>query len=84
MFEHKNNVKKFLRYMNSCHCNIQSTCEKESNDKISFLDTSITRSNNKLFTSLYRKKTFNGVYMNYSFLPRIYKKGLFNALLFRY
>ena len=41
MFEHKDYVKKFLRYINSRHCNIQFTCEKESNDKIQiypFLD----------------------------------------------
>ena len=84
MFEHKDHVKKFLRYMNSRHRNIQFTCEEESNDKISFLDISITRSKNKLMTSLYRKKTFSGVYMNYnSFLPTNYKKGLIDTLLFR-
>ena len=33
--------------------------------------------NNKLVTSLYRKKTFSGVSMNYnSFLPLKYKKNL--------
>ena len=83
MFKHKDHVKKFLRYMNSRHRNIQFTCEEESNDKISFLDISITRSKNKLMTSLYRKKTFSGVYMNYnSFLPTNYKKGLIDTLLF--
>ena len=84
MSEHKDHVKKFLRYMNSRHRNIQFTCEEESNDKISFLDISITRSKNKLMTSLYRKKTFSGVYMNYnSFLPTNCKKGLIDTLLFR-
>ena len=53
MLKHKDHVRKFLRYMNSRHRNIQFTCEKESNDKISFLDISATRSNNKLVTSLY-------------------------------
>ena len=62
MFELKDLVKKFLKYMNSRHRNIQFTCEEESNNKVSFLDISITRSNNKLVTSLYRKKTFSGVY----------------------
>ena len=38
MFEHKDHVKKFLRYMHSRHRNIQFTCEEESNDKISYLD----------------------------------------------
>ena len=84
MSEHKNHAKKFLRYMNLHDHNIQFTCEKESNDKSSFLDKSITRSNNKLVTSLYRKKRFSGVYLNYnSFLTTNYKKGLINTLLFQ-
>ena len=70
--------------MNLHDHNIQFTCEKESNDKSSFLDKSITRSNNKLVTSLYRKKRFSGVYLNYnSFLTTNYKKGLINTLLFQ-
>ena len=84
MFEHKDQVQKFLRYMNSRQPNIQFTCEEESNNKISILDVSITRMNNKLVTSLYRKKTFSGVNMNYnSFLPLKYKKGLIRTPLFR-
>ena len=84
MFESRDHVKKFLKYMNSRHPNIQFTCEEESNNKISFLDISVTRINNKLTTSLYRKKTFSGVYLNFnSFLPMDYKKGLIHTLLFR-
>ena len=84
MFESRDHVKKFFKYMNSRHPNIQFTCEEESNNKISFLDISVTRINNKLITSLYRKKTFSGVYLNFnSFLPMDYKKGLIHTLLFR-
>ena len=53
MFEHKDHVKKFLKLMNSRHCNISFTYEEECNDKISFLDISIKRSKNKSVTSLY-------------------------------
>ena len=56
MFESRDLVKKFVKYMNSRHPNIQFTCEEESNNKISFLDISVTRINNKLTTSFYRKK----------------------------
>ena len=70
--------------MNSRRPNIQFTCEEESNNKISFLDISVIRINNKLTTSLYRKETFSGVYLNLtSFLPMDYKKGLIHNLLFR-
>ena len=45
MFEHKDPLKKSLRYMmNSRHFNIQFTCQEESNDKIWFLDISVARS----------------------------------------
>ena len=84
MFDDKDHVKKFLRYMNSRHKNIQFTCEEEDENKISFLDVTITRTADKLITSLYRKKTFSGVYLNHnSFLPSDYKKGLIHTLLFR-
>ena len=82
LFESKDHVKKFFRYMNSCHPNIKFTCEEESNNNISFLDTSITRINNKLTASLYRKKTFSGVYMNFnSYLPMDYKKHLIHSFI---
>ena len=84
IFESRDHVKKFFKYMNSRHPNIQFTCEEESNNKISFLDISVTRINKKLTTSLYRKKTFSGVYLNFnSFLPMDYKKDLIHTLLFR-
>ena len=57
MFESRDLVKNFLKYMNSRHPNIQFTCEEESNNKISFLDIFVTRRNNKLTTSFYRKKS---------------------------
>ena len=84
MFEKKEHVKKFSKYMNSRHRNIKFTFEEEQDNKISFLDISITRVGNKLQTSLFRKKTFSGVYLNFSsHLPNIYKKGLIDTLLYR-
>ena len=38
----------------------------KSKNNISLLDISITRINNKLTTSLQRKKTFSGVYFNFN------------------
>ena len=84
MFEHKDHVKKFLRYMISSHRNIKFTREKGSNDKISFLNISITRSENESVTWFYWKETFSGVYMNYNnFSPTNHKKGLIDTLSFR-
>ena len=84
MFQKKEHVKKFFRCMNSRHRNIKFTFEEEQDNKISFLDISITRVGNELQTSLFRKKTFSGVYLNFnSHLPNIYKKGLIDTLLYR-
>ena len=75
--------KKFLRYINSRYRNIQFTSEGEPNGKISFLDISIIKSKNELVTSIYGKKTFSIVYMNYiTFLATNYKKALIDTLLF--
>ena len=84
LFDKRDHVKKFLRYMNSRHKNMKFTFEEEQNDTMSFLDIKITRELGKLTTSVYRKKTFSGVYLNYgSFLPVDYKKGLIATLLHR-
>ena len=57
------------------------TVEEEQDNKISFLDISITRVGNELQTSIFRKKTFSGVYLNFnSHLLSLYKKGLTDTL----
>ena len=53
MFECKDNFKKSLRYINSCHSNIQFPSEEEYNNKLSFLDISVTRTESKLVMSFY-------------------------------
>ena len=84
LFGNRDQVKKFLRYMNSRHKNIKFTYEEEQNDTLAFLDIKITRTAGGFTTSVYRKKTFSGVYLNYgSYLPLEYKKGLIATLLHR-
>ena len=83
MFERKDQVRNFIQIYEFSSPKYSIHVRGRVN-KISFLDVSITRMNNKLVTSLYRKKTFSGVYMNYnSFLRLKYKKGLIHTLLFR-
>ena len=68
--------------MNSRHQNIKFTFEEDN--KIAYLDISITKVENELQASLFRKKTFSGVYLNLnSHLPSEYKKGLLHTLLYR-
>ena len=65
LFKAKDHVKKFFCYMNSHHPNIKFTCEEENDNKISFLDISVTQTENKFTTSIFHKKTFSGVYLNF-------------------
>ena len=81
LFKAKDHVQKFFRHRNSCHLQIKFTFEEENDNKISLLDISITRTENKFTTSIFRKKTFSGVYLNFhSHLPTDYKKGLIDTL----
>ena len=51
-------LKKFVEYMNTKHPNIKFPFEHEYNDTFSFLDVKISRENNKLTASVYRKPIF--------------------------
>ena len=72
LFRNKDTAIKFLHYLNSRHENIQFTIEFEHNQEIPFLDVSVKRHDNNSFsTSIYRKKTFTGLYAKWdSFTPR--------------
>ena len=74
---------KFVDYMNHQHPNIKFVFEVEKNNNFSFLDVKICRENNKFTTSMFRKPTFSGVFINFdSFIPISYKHGLVNTLIF--
>ena len=73
---------KFFCYINSRHPKIKFTFKEENDNKISFLDISITQTENKFTTSIFCKKTFSGFYLHFhSHLPTDYKKGLIDTLL---
>ena len=74
--------------MNLRHKNIKFTFEEEHNNKIAFLNISITWVGNELneldISIFISKKTFSGVCLNFnSHLPSEYKKGLLQALVYR-
>ena len=61
---------------------IKFTFEEENDNKILFLNISITRTGNNFTTSISHKKMFSRVYLNFhSHLPTDYKKGVINTLL---
>ena len=61
LFSSKEHLQPFVDYMNKQHRCIKFTSETEQNNTFSFLHINITRQNNQLKTSVYRKPTFSGV-----------------------
>ena len=54
---HKDGINDFHEHLNRQDADIQFTKEIEENGKIPFLDCLVTRDNNKLKTTIYRKPT---------------------------
>ena len=81
LFSTPDHVDKFREYLPSKHPNINFFIEKEEDYRLPFLDIRIFRENDKFATSVYRKKTFSGVYSNFkSFIPKTCKIGLIKLL----
>ena len=73
----------FLEYINCQHPNINFTAEIEAENSLPFLDVLVTREGNNLMTSLYRKKTFTGLYTDFASLaPDKYKNDLISILIY--
>ena len=85
MFDSKDNANEFLSFLNSRHNSIKFTIEFEEDNKIPFLDILLKRCPDNTFsTSVYRKKTFTGLYTKWdSFTPRKYKINLIRTLTYR-
>ena len=84
LFKDKASSEQFRDYLNKQHLNIKFTIEHENNNNLPFLDCNITRENGEFSTSVFRKKSFSGVYSHFdSFLPSNYKENLLLALIHR-
>ena len=67
LLNNENKAEHFLEYLNSKHTSIKFTMETEVKNKIPFLDILITSSEKGDFhTSVYRKKTFTGLLLNFN------------------
>ena len=62
LFKAKDHVQKSFRYMNSRHPKIKFACKGENDNRISFLDISVTRTESKFTTSIFLKKTFRKLF----------------------
>ncbi|CAF3033919.1 unnamed protein product [Rotaria sp. Silwood2] len=80
----KTKILEFHTRINKWHNNLHFTLKFEENNSIEFLDVLVTREQNRLITSLYRKPTHTGLYMLWdSCQSRRYKLGLIRTLVIR-
>ena len=77
-----NSAHRLLNLLNSAHTNLSFTTELEDNDCIPFLDVKIHRHQDASpAISIFRKKTWTGVFLNFhSFTPVSWKRGLVKSL----
>jgi hypothetical protein len=74
----------FLEYINSLHEKIKFTLEIEKENKINFLDLTITKNENKLFFNIYRKPSYSdAIIPKESLHPRQHKLAFFNCMIHR-
>lgn len=83
VFDNQISSSKFLNVLNSMHKNIKFTIEKAT-DKLSFLDVQINFNEKGHTTTVYRKPTHTGLFLNFnSMCPKTWKSGLIMCLLHR-
>ena len=80
LWPHQEDVQILLDHVNSIRPSIQFTMQKESNNTLTFLDVLVEvkylKQSKEFKTSVYRKPTFTGQYLNfYSHHPYSVKKG---------
>ena len=83
LFSSKELLQLFVDYMNKQHKCLKFTSEAKEDNSFLFLDIKITHHNQQFKKSVYRKPTFNGVFMHYeSYLNQTCKKSSIDTLLF--
>lgn len=84
LFRNSDQASQFFEYFNDKHPQIKFTYEPEQHSSLSFLDVTVSRHNNYFTTSVFRKKTFTGLGLNYfSNLYHKYKLSNIYTLIYR-
>ena len=84
LWPHQEDVQILLDHVNSIRPSIQFTMEKEQDNKLPFLDVLVTRTEQGFRSSVYRKPTFSGKYLNSnSHNPYTVKKRIVRCLQHR-
>ena len=80
----RGSIEYVLFVLNSFHDNIKFTYEQENNNRLPFLDVLFIRDNEKINTTVFRKDTYNDLYLHWdSFSPISWKRGTLKSLISR-
>ena len=83
-FKSRSDALEFFDTLNQLHSSLSFTMEEESNGQLPFLDVLVERGDSSFLTSVYRKPTFTGLYLNWhSFAPKSRKLNLIRCLSYR-
>ena len=84
LWNHGENITSFLTHLNSLRPSIQFTMEREKNSRLAFLDVEVHKTDIGFRTSVYRKPTDTGRYLNFeSHHPENVKRGIVKCLQHR-
>ena len=84
VFEPESDADAFYSYLNTRQKNIKFTFEEEKVKILPFSEILINNNESDLQTSVFHKKTYTGLLLNYfSFVPNCYKLGLIKTLVDR-
>ena len=83
-FRSRNDDLVFVDILNQLHPSLTFAIEEENKGQLPFLDVLVERCNFSFLTSVYRKPTFTGLYLNWhSFAPKSRKLNLIRCLSYR-
>ena len=84
LFKNKDDCARMFKDFNELHPSISFTMEPEENNRLPFLDVLVHRVDEQFVTSVYRKRTFTGQYVNFqSHCSRKRKINLIKTLCHR-
>ena len=83
-FKSRSDALEFFDTLNQLHSSLSFTMEEESNGQLPFLDVLVERGDSSFLTSIYRKPTFTGLYLDWhSFVSKSRKLNLIRCLSYR-
>ena len=83
LFNNESDADAFLTVLNSLHPCLTFTLEK-GNKSMPFLDVNVSIDYRSFITTVYRKETHTGVFLNFhAVAPTLWKRGVIMCLLYR-